>query len=84
MTLAEKRAKLTDLIMVRRRSDLRGRGVEGAESDRDAIEADVSLFHESTIDELIARLEILPGSVAGRFNVPPALEPAPGGIGSGT
>lgn len=63
MTLAEKRAKLIDLIMLRRRADLRGRGVEGAESDRDAIEADVSLLHESMIDELITRLESLPGAV---------------------
>lgn len=60
---AEKRAKLIDLIMLRRRSDLRGRGVEGAESDRDAIEADVSLLHESMVDELIIRLECLPGAV---------------------
>lgn len=61
--LAEKRAKLIDLIMVRRRSDLRGRGVEGAESDRDAIEADVLLLHESTVEDLITRLERLPGAV---------------------
>jgi hypothetical protein len=59
----EKRAKLIDLIMLKRRSDLRGRGIEGAECDRDAIEADVSRLHENTVDELITRLERLPGAV---------------------
>lgn len=62
-SLAEKRAKLIDLIMLKRRSDLRGRGVEGAEADRDAIEADVLMLQESSVDELITRLERLPGAV---------------------
>jgi hypothetical protein len=63
-SLAEKRIKLTDLILTKRRSDLRGRGVEGAESDREAIEADVIRLPDSTLDELIARLERLPGAAA--------------------
>jgi hypothetical protein len=62
-TLAEKRAKLIDLIMVRRRSDSRGRGVEGVESDREAIEADVIRLSDSTVTELITRFERLPGAV---------------------
>lgn len=63
MSDAEKRAKLIDLIMLKRRSDLRGRGLEGAEFDRDAIEADVSQLHESTVEDLISRLESVPGVV---------------------
>lgn len=61
--LAEKRAKLIDLIMLKRRSDSRGRGIEGVESDRDAIEADVTRLPESTVEELITRLESLPNAV---------------------
>lgn len=58
---AERRATLIDLIMTRRCSELRGRGVEGAEADRAAIEADVAALHASTVEELIERLERLPG-----------------------
>jgi hypothetical protein len=65
--LASKRAKLIDLIMLRRRSDSRGRGVEGVESDRDAIEADIVRLSDSMVDELITRFERLPGAVVWLF-----------------
>lgn len=55
--LAEKRAKLIDLIMCKRRADFRGRGVEGAEFDLDAVEADVLLLPELAVEDLITRFE---------------------------
>jgi hypothetical protein len=61
--VAERRAKLIDLIMTRRRSELRGNGVEGVELDRAAVEADVLMLHDITVGELISRLERLPGAV---------------------
>jgi len=62
-TLAERRARLIDLITLKRLSDSRGRGLEGAESDREAIEADVMRLPESTVGDLITRLESLQGVV---------------------